>query len=240
MSNPIVTDIAIKSNESRLRSSVIALPRKQKIIGYFSMVTQFLTWPIAWAFFHSFYKVEITGQENLKKIKSTFMIISNHVASYDSFAYRLVLGFFTPHLPLRFMAVEEFNYWYLNFFMRIGVLKVLYALFGVFVVIPGRGVEDNLKTAIDIIAHGGNVVIYPEGKIVKKDSVAEFKRGAAVLAMNCQVPVLPTSFRISGEEGRAKKMLTVNIGEPLWLPENMNEENVTQIFYNSVVNLYNK
>ena len=214
------------------------MSKKQSLIRYFSAVTQFLTWPIAWIFFHSLYKVSIHGQENLKKIRRPFIIVSNHIASYDSFLFRLVLRFFTPHLPLRFMAVERFDYPHLNFLTRIGVIKVLYTLFGVFVVVPGKGLEENLKTPVDIIANGGNIVIYPEGKIVKKDGVAPFKRGAAVLEMKTKAPILPVSFRISGEEGMARKKLTVNVGEPLWMPENLSEENITQILYNSVTNLY--
>lgn len=241
MPSQIVTETAVKTDAVvQVGPAAIAIPQKQRLIGYFSMITQFVTWPIAWIFFHSIYKVQINGQENLKKIKSPFIIVANHVASYDSFMFRLVLGFFTPHLPLRFMAVEEFNYWYLNFLSRIGIIKILYALFGVFVVVPGRGVGENLKTAGDIIVNGGNVVVYPEGKIVKKDGVASFKRGAAVLALKTKVPVLPVSFRITGEEGMAKKKLKVNVGEPLWLPENMNEDNTTQVFFNSITNLYEK
>ena len=207
---------------------------------YFSGFTQFLTWPLAYVFFHSLYKVRISGRENLKKVRSPFMIVSNHVASYDSFFFRLVLGAWTSHLPLRFMAVDKFDYKHLNFLTKIGFIKVIYTLFGVFVVVPGLGLEANLKTATDIILGGGNVVIYPEGKIVKKDTIAPFKRGASVLIQRTKVPVLPVSFRISGEEGRAKKILTATIGEVLWIPENITEDETTQVLYNSISNLYTR
>ena len=247
MSNQTIADVAVQSDatdtalaNALAKPRIISITKKQSLIRYFSMATQFLTWPIAYIFFHSLYKVTINDRQNLKKIVSPFILISNHVASYDSFLFRLVLGFWASHLPLRFMAVDKFDYKHLNFLTRIGVIKALYALFGVFVIVPGKGVEENLKVASDIIMDGGNVVIYPEGKIVKKEGVSEFKRGAAVLVQKTNVPVLPVSFRISGEEGAVKKRLTVNIGEPLWIPENMDEGNITQVFYNSIVNLYNK
>ncbi len=213
---------------------------KQSLLRYSSAIPQFLTWPLAFVFFHSLYKLSIHGRDNLKNIRRPFMIASNHVASYDSFFFRLLLGFWTRHLPLRFMAVEKFNYSHLNFLTKIGVIKLVYSLFGVFVVVPGLGLEENTKTAIDIIADGGNIVIYPEGKIMKKEGLAPFKRGAAFLVQKTRVPVLPVSFRISSEEGMARKKFTANIGELLWVPENMSEEDITQVLYNSISNLYER
>jgi 1-acyl-sn-glycerol-3-phosphate acyltransferase len=138
------------------------------------------------------------------------------------------------------MAVRKFVYPHLNFLTKIGFIDFIYKLFGVFVVVPGLGVEENLKEAIYIIKNGGNVVIYPEGKIVKKDSVAPFKRGAAVLELKTGAGVLPISFRITGVEGRARKQITAHIGEPIWIPEGMTEDEITQVFYNSIVSLYER
>jgi len=213
---------------------------KNGLIKYFSASTQFMTWPIAWAFFHLLYKVKVTGHENLHQIKSPIILISNHIASFDSFLFRLVLGFFAHHLPLRFMAVKKFVYPHLNFLSKIGFIDLLYKMFGVFVVTPGLGVEENLKSAIDIINNGGNVVIYPEGKIVKKDGVASFKRGAAVLQLKTNAGVLPISFRIISIEGRARKKIVANIGAPIWIPAGMTEDEITQVFYNNIVSLYER
>ena len=132
----------------------------------FLRISQFLTWPIAFLYFHFLYRVNIHGRENLKKGEDPFIIIVNHISFADSFLFRLILGFSTPHLPLRFMAVRRFSWRWLNFLADIGVIDFIYGIFGVFVVVPGLGIEKNLEEAKRIIGRKGNIVIYPEGKIV--------------------------------------------------------------------------
>ncbi|MDB5238673.1 MAG: 1-acyl-sn-glycerol-3-phosphate acyltransferase [Candidatus Parcubacteria bacterium] len=203
----------------------------------FVRISQFLTWPFAFVFFHLVYRLRINGRENLEQISSPFILIANHVSISGSFLFRLVLGFWTPHLPLRFMAVRRFNFRFLNFLADIGFVDFVYSLFGVFVVVPGRGLAKNLEEAKRIIKSRGNVVIYPEGDLEFKNIIAPFRPGASVLARETGAPVLPVSFRL-GRRRHFRRKMTVNIGIPLQVTPDMSIEKVTGIFYATIGELY--
>jgi len=205
----------------------------------FLKISQFLTWPIAFIYFRILYKLKINGRENLKKVTRPFISIVNHFSFADSFLFRLILGFFTPNLPLRFMAVKRFNWRWLNFLADIGVITFIYSIFGVFVIVPGRGIQKNLEEAKRLIKRKENVVIYPEGKIVTEHTIAPFKPGAAVLAIETGTPVIPISLRL-GSRKFLRKELTVNIGEPIIVSADAEFNETTKLFYDTIIDLYNK
>jgi len=205
----------------------------------FLRVSQFLTWPIAYVYFNLLYRLHINGRNNFKKVSSPFIIVANHVNFLDSFLFRLILGFSTPHLPLRFTGVRRFNWRLLNFLSDIGVIGFVYDLFGVLTIIPGLGLENNLEESKRVLKDGGNVVIYPEGKIATTEEMGTFKPGAAVLAIGAGAPVILVSFKI--EPSRFfRSSLTVNIGEPMKVPTGMGTDNVTKMFRDGILALYSK
>ena len=207
------------------------------VVTVFLRFAQFLTWPISFIFFHLIYDLRINGRENFGLVSSPFIIIANHVSISGSFLFRLALDFSTPHLPLRFMGVRRFNIPSLNFMADVGIIDFIYSLFGVFTVMPGRGLAKNLEEAKRIIGSGGNVVIYPEGKIVAENVMAQFRPGASVLAMETAAPVLPVAFHL-GRRRFLRKVMTVNIGKPISVTPDMSLEKVTGIFYASIGELY--
>jgi len=203
----------------------------------FLRISQFLTWPIAFIYFHLLYSLRVNGRENLKKISRPFIIIVNHVSFSDSFLFRLILGFSTPHLPLRFMAVEKFDWRWLNFLSDIGFIPFIYGLFGVFIVVPGRGLQKNLEEAKRLISHKQNIVIYPEGKIMIEHRIAPFKHGAAVLAAETHTPVIPVSLCLGGKM-LIRRALTVNIGEPIMVTSDAKTEATVKLFYDTIAGLH--
>ena len=204
---------------------------------YFAGITQFLAWPIAFTYFHLFFKLKITGKENLNSVSSPFIIISNHVAFYDSFVFRIVFGACTKKLPLRFMAVNQFRTLYLNLASKLFITNIVYAIFGVFVVVRGRGIDKNLEEAVRIMKNGGNVVVYPEGSIIHGDEIGPFKLGAAALAIKTSASVIPISMRV-GTKG-IRKEYTINIGEHINVDTSLSRKQVSDIFYNKIKSLHN-
>lgn len=221
-------------------SDVIAsatLSGHEKLLTKFVRVSQFLTWPFLFIYFHTFFRVKIRGMENFHSVKSPFIVIANHVAMYDSFLFRLALGFYTPHLPLRFMAVRRFNFPFLNFLSKIGVVSFIYALFGVFIVVPGEGLDKNLSEARSIIRSGGNVAIFPEGKIVDKGKIAVFHKGAAVLAAETGVSVVPVAFHL-GQRRLFRRSLAITVGEAIPTVRGTSVQSATNIFFGRVCEMY--
>jgi 1-acyl-sn-glycerol-3-phosphate acyltransferase len=206
------------------------------VMKYFARFTQFLSWPIAFVYFNFFFRLRISGQDNLINVRSPFIIISNHVAFYDSFVFRLVLGAFTKKLPLRFMAVNSFKSWYLNLLSKLFIIDIIYIIYGVFVVVKGRGIEKNLEEAVRIIENGGDVVIYPEGSIVHSTEIEPFKLGAAVLAKKTGVPVIPMSMRIIKRPFRNEYI--INVGSKMVVDTSLTAEEITETFYEKVKKLH--
>lgn len=211
---------------------------KERLVNNFAKLTQFVTWPFLFLIFHIAFQLDIRGRRNFRDVKSPFIIIANHVSFSDCFLFRLTLGLWTRHLPLRFMAVKKFDWPSLNFLAKIGVIDFIYSLFGVFTVVPGRGLERNLQQAKEILAEGGNVVIYPEGKIPKHEGLAPFHRGAAVLAEQTGLSVVPVSFRLVPHWFRRK--MIVNVGGPLTVIPGQSVEEVTKSFFEDVNRLHER
>jgi len=216
--------IIMKSTDSRFELSKI-----------FAKINQFLSWPIVFLYFNIFFKLKIKNAENLQKISSPFIIISNHVSTYDSFIFRLVLGIRGKNLPLRFMAVNKFDYWYLNLLSKLFIIDLIYLLFGVFIVVKGRGINKNLEEAIRIINNNGNVVIYPEGSIIKTEGISDFKRGAAMLAKQTRVPVIPVMMNVS--KGGFRREFKVNVDEIIKVDYDLSVEEINKVFYERMVEL---
>jgi 1-acyl-sn-glycerol-3-phosphate acyltransferase len=211
---------------------------KEKIVNEFARITQYLTWPLLFILFHLFFNINIQGRKNFKNIRSPFVIISNHIAYYDSFFFRLVFGPITPNLPLRFMAVKKFESKTMNCLANFGVVDFVYSLFGVFTVVPGLGIEKNIEKAKEIVKIGGNIVIYPEGRVMRtSNEIGPFKNGAAVLRQTTGVSIIPVSFRITGH-GLLRRRIRINVGEELVIQENQSTEEMTEFFRAAVVSLY--
>lgn len=227
----------IKDEEFEPLEKFNSLADKHSLINEFARITQFVTWPLFFILFNLLFKIKITGRENLKKVNSPVIIISNHICFYDSFFFRLALGIFSPLLPLRFMAVKKFSKGFLNLLARIGVIDFVYHLFGVFTIVQGAGIEEGLKDAKAIIRAGGNVSIYPEGRMVYEDTVGTFKRGAYVLAQNTNVNILPFSFRFHNT-GKIRGNLYINIGEPFKVDTNLSDEDGSAYLRDKVLKLY--
>ena len=213
-----------------------SLITQETIINEFARLTQYITWPLLAILFHVFYDLRIKGRENFRSLNEVFMIVANHVDFYHSFAFRLVLGLLTPHLPLRFMAVTKFEWRSLNFLHTIGIIDFIYSLFGVFTVVPGLGINNNLKKAKNIIKARGNVVIYPEGKINTTGQIGSFKKGAAVLFQQTGVKIVPVSFRL-GRRNFWWRELSINVGQPLKLSVNESADKITERIREAVVGL---
>lgn len=209
---------------------------KEKIVNEFARITQYITWPFFLLFFNSFLDVRIKGREKFKKIKGPFIIISNHVAYYDSFLFRLILGPITPHLPLRFMAATKFERKTINFLSSIGVIDFIYSLFGVFTVVPGLGIEKNIEKAKEIIKIGGNVVIFPEGRVSKNGQIGPFKKGAAALKKATGAIVIPISFKL-GKCNILRKRININVGEEIVVLVDESIEDTTEKFHKVISEL---
>jgi 1-acyl-sn-glycerol-3-phosphate acyltransferase len=189
--------------------------------------------------FNTLFKIEINGKENIAREKGPVIIVSNHVVFFDSFIFHL---FFSPTaslLPLRFLGVTKFDYPALNFFSRIGLVQLVYLLFGVSVVTQGEGLEKNLKNPIEILKHGGTITVFPAGSMRGDNSLGEFKRGAAALAQITGAPVLPVAIKRIREKGKRTRF-TLNVGKKFTMDTPQSYDEATLVIRSKVEELHNQ
>lgn len=132
---------------------------------------------VALFFWHPIFRVK--GRENVVNDRR-LMICANHSGAADPiwiyFALRL------GHVP-RIMAKKEI--------MDVPVLGWLLRKFGVFGV-DREGADINaIKTGLRCLNDEQQLLVFPEGTRVKKNTRVEPKRGAVTMAARTNTPVLP-------------------------------------------------
>jgi 1-acyl-sn-glycerol-3-phosphate acyltransferase len=127
-------------------------------------------------------KVNITGLENIGN-RGPYIFVSNHQGWFDIFA---ALG----KLPIRFswLAKEElFKVPILGHAMlRAGYISIDRR--------DHRKAIDSMNKAAEVIRQGTSVFIFPEGTRSADGVIRDFKKGAFVLAVKSQQPVVPISI----------------------------------------------
>ena len=119
----------------------------------------------------------VYGRQNLR-VKGKAIFIANHRSMWDP----LILALVSPR-NIHFMAKKElFESKLGNFFFR-----SLYAF-----PVNRRNVDlQSLKNALKVLDKGDVFGIFPEGKRAVTDSLDEFEKGAAFLAIRSGAPVIP-------------------------------------------------
>lgn len=209
----------------------------------FPFFVQSLFLPIFYIAYHSIFALKIEGRENLKTIKGPVIFISNHISFYDSFMFDLFVHPFSHILPFRFMGSRVFIVPLLAVLKVIGIVDLIYFLFGVFRITPGEGAEKSLKKAYEIVKRGGTVVMYPEGRIwrptnVHPENIGPFKWGAAILAKNTGVRVVPVSMKRTVSKERARTKIDVVIGKPFFVDSQLRPEQIAEEMRKKVVSQY--
>ena len=149
-----------------------------------------------------------------RRIKGKAIIVSNHTSVYDYAVYLFVFFFTTLRCQ---MAEILYRKKFLALFLRL--------MGGIYV---NRDVHDLscLDKSNEILSKGGKVLIFPEGRIPKKDEERplEFKPGAAILALMSEAPIIPiytTGIYFT------KKRVRVIIGTPIKI-ENLIDKNLSE------------
>jgi len=243
-SQPILSaDFFINLESKKTRRKALGL----RIGHYMSTITSWVVQGVAWPFFFVAYNgvfdLRITGKRNLRGIKGPVLFISNHISFYDSFIFDLFTPPFSGIPPYRFMGTSRFEAMYLKVLNMIGIVPLVYLFFGVFKVTNGQGVEKALVPAYEIIQHGGTVCIFPEGRMWTKRKIEQtgmnigpFKWGAAFLAKNTGVQVVPVALKKVGRGFRSK--LIVNVGKPYFVDESKDPHDLAEEMRDKVLALH--
>ena len=131
------------------------------------------------------WRIKFRNLENIpQNMKGGLIVVANHQTYFDPFWICLKI-----HRKFRFMAWDKaFNWFLIGRFIR---------YLGAFPVSLERGgTVKTLKQTLAALRDGATLVIFPEGSREFSDGkMLEFKTGAARLAIEANVPILPVTVR---------------------------------------------
>ena len=148
------------------------------------------------------FRIKKIGLENVPKEGGVILAI-NHKSDLDP----VMIGITSPR-KLNFMAKAEL----FNNKLFGGLIKKL----GAFPVHRNSGDVGALKASFKILKNDGAMLIFPEGRRVKKGEKRRAKSGVAMIAQKMCVPVVPVYI---GGEYKWMHKVTVTYGEPIYFDE---------------------
>ena len=129
-----------------------------------------------------FGKPEIINRPDFLRVDQTgAVIVCNHVGWFDS----LWIAHAVYPRRLRYMSKQEL--------FRSTLLRLVLHHGGSIPIDRANPSPGSIKTAVDILRHGGLILIFPSG--TSKDETIAFKRGAATVAVHARVPLVPAFFQ---------------------------------------------
>jgi 1-acyl-sn-glycerol-3-phosphate acyltransferase len=144
------------------------------------VVRRFVRWLVPRIF-----RVSISGLENIPP--PPCIIAANHQAWFDA---AFIIPFF-PEAPMIYtMAKRD------TVFNRAWKRRLL-PLIGVFPIVPHQGQLDEagLRTVYQVLARGGIVLMFPEGRYSRGRALRPLKVGIGHFALQAGVPICPVAVR---------------------------------------------
>jgi 1-acyl-sn-glycerol-3-phosphate acyltransferase len=157
---------------------------------------------------------EVEGLEHVPA-SGAYIVVGNHNSNLDPPFIGAAIGRHTRR-AIHFMAKEEIRHWPLIGWLARGS--------GVFFVRRGEGDRAAQRIALEHLAAGRPIGIFPEGTRARDGVLREPKAGVALLAMRSGAPLVPVGITGSGKifPGRSRwphrTKVSIRIGRPFHLP----------------------
>ncbi len=160
---------------------------------------------VSWPVLRGLFRLEAHGLERLPA-EGGFVLAANHMSNFDPWPLGLPLW---PRRQLFFMAKAELFNPLLGPPLRAG---------GAFPIRRGEADVEAVQKAVVISQAGGVVAMFPEGTRQRKGLKKKFEHkprtGAARIALNAGVPLVPAALKGTDRLSRLAK-LEVAFGEPV-------------------------
>lgn len=161
----------------------------------------FIGWCILIPIYKLMFFFKVNGKENVPK-KGAYIICSNHLSNHDP----IMLGV-SLRRQIYYMAKAEL------FKNPIGGQLIRWL--GAFPVQRGAGDGKAINEAEEVVKKGRLLGIFIEGTRSKTGEFLRPKSGAAMVAQQMNVPVIPVCITPKDKKYKIFKRVTVSIGKPM-------------------------
>lgn len=178
-----------------------------------------LKWSVVSPVLHTYFRVRIYGANKVPSLGGA-IAVSNHASNFDPPILSNCIG-----RPVAFMAKEEL--------FKIPVFKQGIELYGAYPVKRSKSDRAALRAAMEAIERGWIAAVFLQGTRTPDGKIVDPKLGAAWIAAQTQVPLIPVS--LWGTEKIAKSgfpkpvPITVRIGEAIAPPRSTNKDELQAV-----------
>lgn len=206
----------IHVNSSEKNIQTLTPPKKVTIASRVSPALSAILYPLGRYIVLPFYfsQISVTGQENLPRT-GPVILAPTHRSRWDALIVPYAAGRYVSDRDLRFMVSANEMKGLQGWFIR---------RFGGFPIDTEQPGVGSFRHAVELLAEGEAIVIFPEGNIFRDDFVNPLKRGLARIALEVEeiqpeakVQIVPMSIHYSQSVPQRGCDVTVKIGTPLQL-----------------------
>jgi long-chain acyl-CoA synthetase len=156
-----------------------------RFTGWFLSTVKYIGLRVSYLLFRTVLRLEVRGRDNLRP-SGPFLICPNHLSYLDPFVVMSILPYRIFRKVFFVGASEYYATWYMRFLARLA---------NIIPVDPDAHLLRAMKVGAYGLRSGRVLCIFPEGARSFDGELKEFKKGAAILAHELRVPVVPVGIR---------------------------------------------
>lgn len=189
---------------------------------FFTPIIAYLLLRFVYLFSRLFLRMEVNGLENLRSLKKPFLVCPNHQSYIDAV---LVCSVYPRSILQNIFHVGASEY-FRNF-----ITTQIARLINIVPVDPDTNLLRAMRAGAVGLKAGKILNIYPEGERSFDGTLHKFKKGAAILATELELPIVPVAldgvYKVWGRKSKRIRLAKVKIrfGKPIYLKKETNDSN---------------
>ena len=132
----------------------------------------------------SFCRLTVNDRERLRGLNGPAVFVSNHVSALDA----VVMA---EALPRRYRNRSVVAAAADSIFKRKWEARLAQVTVDAYPIPRGGGARPHLEFLKGLLEDNWSVIIFPEGRLTSTGAIGSFRKGAAILAMDAGVPIVP-------------------------------------------------
>jgi len=162
----------------------------------------------------SFCRLTVHQRDLVHGLNGPAVFVSNHVSALDAVVMAEALP---PRYRHRSVVVAAAD----SIFKRKWEARLAQVTVDAFPIPRAGGARPHLEYLKDLLRKNWSVIIFPEGRLTATGAIGQFRKGAAILAMDANVPIVPAyvdgMYEVMPRFRRVPRPgnVTVTFGEPV-------------------------